>query len=412
MLRKVGQHRWIILVIITLIVTLLVPGLSFAKQPSTAKQQPATKQPPTPKPQTKIEADYASAILMDDETGQILFEKDAHKKVIPASLVKMMVLLLAMEKLETGAIHLSDSVTTSAWASKIGGQQIYLKEGETFTLEEFLKAMAISSANDAATAVAEFLAGDTEACVHMMNSRAKELGMHETTFANVHGLPPDKGQEENVTSAYDLAILGRTLLKHPQILSWTAMLEDTIRNGTFTLTNTNREFLRRYSGADGLKTGFHPRGADFCVCATAKRQDRRLVAVVMGAAQKRDRYRAVIDLLNLGFNQFEKVVVVRKGFPMGNPIPIQNGKQRETTLVAADNAVVLVEKGQEKSIKQDVKLAVQEITAPVKQGTKFGEVVISVGDQPIKQVDLVIEEDIAKGSFVDRFKRWLGDKVS
>jgi D-alanyl-D-alanine carboxypeptidase (penicillin-binding protein 5/6) len=399
MTRKVGQRQWIFLVTVILLFTLVLPNVPFAKQQIT-KSHP------------QREPAYTSAVLMDYETGQMLFEKNPHEKVIPASLVKMMVLLLVMEKIESGAIHLSDPVSVSAWASKIGGQQVYLKEGETFTLEEFLKAIAISSANDAATAVAEFLAGNTEACVKMMNARAKELGMNDTTFANVHGLPPDKGQSENYTSAYDMALLGHELLKYPQILSWTSILEDSFRNGTFTLTNTNRDLLRHYAGADGLKTGFHPRGADFAICATAKRQDRRLIAVVMNVPQKSDRYRAVVNLLDLGFNQFERVVVLRKGFPVGDPIPIPNGKNRTTTLIAAENAAVLVEKGQENQIKKNINIAVQEITAPVKRGAKFGEVAILVGERPVMNVDLVVEEDIKAGSFVDRLKWWIVDKIS
>jgi D-alanyl-D-alanine carboxypeptidase (penicillin-binding protein 5/6) len=332
--------------------------------------------------------------------------------VIPASIVKMMVLLLAMEKIEAEEIHLSDIVTVSVWASKIGGHQVYLAEGETFTLGELLKAVAISSANDAATAVAEFLAGNTEACVDMMNARAKELGMNDTTFANVHGLPPDKGQKENSTSAYDVALLGRELLKYPQILSWTSTIEDRFRNGTFTLTNTNRQLIRKYRGVDGLKTGFHPRGADFSVCATAKRQDRRLIAVVMSAPRKVDRYRAAVNLFNLGFNQFEKVIALRKGFSVGDPIPIAGGKERSTTLVASDNAIVFVKKGQKELIKQDINISVQKIVAPASQGTSFGEAVISIGDQPVTRVDLVVEEDIEKGHIYHRLKWWFVDKVS
>lgn len=385
---------WIALLIVIFLITLALSEALFAKQ------------------NTKPASEYKSAILMDYETGQILFEDNPHEKVIPASLVKMMVLLLVMEKLEAEEIHLSDSVTVSAWASKIGGQQVYLAEGETFTLGELLKTIAISSANDAATAVAEFLAGNTDAFVNMMNARAKELGMNDTTFANVHGLPPDKGQKENYTSAYDVALLGRELLKYPQILSWTSTLEDTFRNGTFTLTNTNRQLLQKYSGVDGLKTGFHPRGAGFTICATAKRQDRRLIAVVMGTSGKGDRYRTVVDLFNLGFNQFERVVALRKGFSVGDPVPIARGKARSITLVASDNAVVYVKKGQQELIKHDINLTVHTIIAPVSQGTSFGEAIISIGDQPVTRVDLVVEEDIKKGHIFDRLKWWIVDKIS
>lgn len=403
MQRTVQQRCVIFLVIPILLLTIGFASVVFAKQ----------KAPAVAKPKAKPEAGYRSAVLMDAETGQILFEKNLHEKVIPASLVKMMVILLTLEKIEAGQIHFSDTVTVSDWASKIGGQQVYLQRGETFPLEELLKAVAISSANDAATAVAEFLAGDTAAFVNVMNARAKELGLNDTKFANVHGLPPDKGQEENETSAYDIALLGRELLRrHPQVLKWSATLEAPFRNGTFTLTNTNRELLLRYSGADGLKTGYHPRGAAFTVCATAKRQDRRLIAVVMGAAAKGDRYRAVVDMFNMGFNQFERVVALRKGFSIGNPLPVVGGKNRTTAVVAANDAVVLVEKGQAKLIKTAIHLPVKELTAPVSKGTKVGEAVVSLGEREIGKVDLVVEDEIKKGNVVDRLKNWIVDKAS
>jgi D-alanyl-D-alanine carboxypeptidase (penicillin-binding protein 5/6) len=360
----------------------------------------------------KTEAQYKSAVLIDADTGQVLFEKDAHKQVIPASVVKMMVLLLTLEKVDTGEVHLSDIVTVSAWASKIGGHQVYLAEGEQFQLVELIKAIAISSANDAATAVAEYLAGDADACVKMMNARAKELGMENTIFANVHGLPPAKGQKDNITTAYDIALLGRELLKHSKVLTWSSTLEDTFRNGTFTLTNTNRQLLRNYQGADGLKTGFHGRGAGFNVCATAKRQDLRLIAVVMGAPRKVDRYRAAVELFNYGFHNFKQVVVLRKGFTVGDPILVAKGKERTTNLVASDNAVVLVKKGEEENIKQQLNIPVDEIIAPARKGTRFGEAVISIGEQVVATVDLVTEEEIEKGSFVELLKWWLVNKIS
>lgn len=355
---------------------------------------------------------YKSALVMDYETGQILFEENAHESVIPASMVKMMVLLIAMEKIEAGQLHLSDIVTVSAWASKIGGHQVYLAENETFRLEELLKAIAISSANDAATAVAEFIAGSADAFVDLMNVRGKELGMLNTIFANEHGLPPDPGQEENATTACDMALLGRELIKYPKILSWTSTQEDTFRNGTFTLTNTNRQLLRNYRGLDGLKTGFHPRGADFCICATAQRDDRRLIAVVMGVPQKNDRYKAVTELLNMGFTQFERVVVLQKGFTAGDPVPVVHGKKRSTHLVASDNVVVLVKKGQKDIVRQEVSIPAQSIQAPAPQGASFGEVTVFVDEQPVTTVELVLEEELEKGSLIDRLKWWIVNKIS
>ncbi len=248
---------------------------------------------------------YKSAVLIDYETGQVLFEDNADDQLIPASMVKMMVLFLTMEQLDAGMIHFSDTVTTSKWASHMGGQQVHLFEGETFTLKELLDAMVIASANDAAVAVAEYIAGDVESCVALMNARAKSLGMLNTTFYNVHGLPAGKGQSDDVTTAYDIAILGQALLAtYPEVLNWTSTYTTAFRDGddAMTLVNTNKDLLRKVAGADGLKTGYSRR-AGFNVCATAVRDGRRLIAVVMGAPSKNDRLRAVKSLLDQGFEQ-------------------------------------------------------------------------------------------------------------
>lgn len=245
--------------------------------------------------------EYKSAVLMEYETGRILFEEHAHEQYIPASMVKMMVLFLTMEQLDAGVVHLSDIVTTSEWAAHMGGQQVHLFKDETFTLKELLDAMVIASANDAAVAVAEYIAGDVETCVVLMNARAKALGMQNTTFYNVHGLPAGKGQEDDVTTAYDMAILGRALLQaYPEVLAWTSTYTAPFRDETMTLVNTNKDLLRKVEGVDGLKTGYHRR-AGFNVCATAEREEQRFIAVVMGAPSKVDRLRTVTDLLESGF---------------------------------------------------------------------------------------------------------------
>lgn len=254
---------------------------------------------------------YKSAILVDYDSGRILFEENAHEQHIPASMVKMMVLFLVMEQLDAGVIHLSDDVTTSAWAAHMGGQQVHLFEGETFTLKELLDAMVIASANDAAVAVAEYIAGSVENCVALMNSRAKALGMQETTFTNVHGLPAGKGQVDDITTAYDMAILGQALLHiYPEVLEWTSIYTASFRDETMTLVNTNKDLLRRVDGVDGLKTGYHRR-AGFNVCATAKRDERRLIAVVMGSPTKTDRLQATKVLLNSGFETFHQVTELK-----------------------------------------------------------------------------------------------------
>jgi D-alanyl-D-alanine carboxypeptidase (penicillin-binding protein 5/6) len=254
---------------------------------------------------------YKSAILLDYNSGRILYEEDAHEQHIPASMVKMMVLFLVMERLDAGMIHLSDEVTTSAWAAHMGGQQVHLFEGETFTLKELLDAMVIASANDAAVAVAEYIAGSVENCVALMNARARTLGMHNTAFYNVHGLPAGRGQTDDVTTAYDMAILGRALLQmYPEVLVWTSTYTAPFREETMTLVNTNKDLLRKVEGVDGLKTGYHRR-AGFNVCATAEREEHRMIAVVMGSPSKSDRLQATRNLLNSGFEAFQRVTALK-----------------------------------------------------------------------------------------------------
>jgi D-alanyl-D-alanine carboxypeptidase (penicillin-binding protein 5/6) len=246
---------------------------------------------------------FKSALVYDFQTNQVLYQHRAHERVDPASLVKMMVVLIAIERIEKGEIRLQDTIKVSARASRIGGHQVYLKQGEVFALQELLRAVIMASANDASFAVAEYVAGTQEKFVVLMNARARELGMVDTRFANAHGLPPDKsrGQEANYTSAYDLALLARELMKYPLVRQWAATRTGTFRNGKLMLVNTNRRFLQGFRGADGFKTGYHPRGAGFSLVATAQREGRRLVAVVLGAQSSRNRLQAVSHLLEQGF---------------------------------------------------------------------------------------------------------------
>lgn len=250
-----------------------------------------------------IKTKYKAALVMEADSGKILFADRSNNKVIPASLVKMMVALITMEMVEAGEASLDSTYQVSASASRIGGHQVYLKQDEVFGLGELLKAVVIGSANDAAYAIAEHLAGTESAFVDLMNQRAKQLGMVNTRFANAHGLPPKRGngKKDNITTAYDTALLAKELTKFPLILKWSSTRLDSFRNGTFQLLNTNHRFLRGFEGADGLKTGYHSRGAGFSMVGTAVRKGRRLLAVVMGAKSAVDRLKAAVNLLDLGF---------------------------------------------------------------------------------------------------------------
>lgn len=246
-----------------------------------------------------------AAVVIDADSGEVLFASNTDQRIIPASLVKMMTALVALEKADRGEVDLSAQVRISAKASKIGGHQVFLKAGETFELRELLKAVMIGSANDAAYAVAEHVAGSEIEFVKVMNERAAQLGMKDTEFHNPHGLPPNKrkGQLENYTTVTDLAILGRELSKHRHVTTWASTKMDTFRNGSFQLLNTNHRFLAGFEGATGLKTGYHPRGAGFCMVGTAKRDGRRLLTVVVGARSARDRLKTATVLLDAAFKR-------------------------------------------------------------------------------------------------------------
>lgn len=253
--------------------------------------------------EAEVNAQYKAALVLDARSGEVLFSDRATRQVIPASLVKMMTSLIALERVRDGQASLADRYTVTAAASRIGGHQVYLKHGESFQLGELLKAVIIGSANDAAFAIAEHLAGSHQAFVRLMNERARELGMKGTRFANAHGLPPDrrKGQRDNLTTAYDLALLAREVIQHELFLRWSSTRLDSFRDGTFQLLNTNHRFLRRVQGADGLKTGYHSRGAGFSMVGSVVRGGRRLIVVVMGARRASLRLKAAAQLIDLGF---------------------------------------------------------------------------------------------------------------
>jgi serine-type D-Ala-D-Ala carboxypeptidase (penicillin-binding protein 5/6) len=340
-----------------------------------------------------------SVLLMEAVTGAILVEKDMHKQRAPASMVKMMLMLIVMEKLHAGELHLSDAITATGQASKMGGSQVYLREGETFTLEEMMKAIAIASANDACVAVAEHISGTVEGFLDLMNERARALSMGETHFETVHGLPPANGTPGDLTSAYDMAILARELIKHPEILTWGAMKEDSLRDGKFILTNTNK-LVYHFPGVDGLKTGFHAQ-AGFNVTATAQRDGLRMIAVVMGAPNSTARFDEAKRLLAMGFNSYRKVVVVRKDAPVGPEIQVSGSTVRKVRAVVQDEVAVVVKKGIEKQLVTDVQVP-KGLSAPAHRGQVIGEVRVKHQDQILIKTAAVVPEEIPKVSILWR----------
>ena len=368
----------------------VVTLVSLATAGERAKRRQANGAAPPP---------IESVLLMEGTTGAILFEKDIHKQRAPASMVKMMLMLIVMEKLRAGEVHLSDHITATAHASQMGGSQIYLREGETFTLEEMMKAVAIASANDACVAIAEHVSTTVEGFVELMNERAKALNMNDTHFATVHGLPPTNGDAGDLTSAHDMAVLARELTKYPELLSWSAIKEDSLRGGKFILTNTNK-LVYQVPGVDGLKTGFHAQ-AGFNVAATAQRDGLRMIAVVMGAPNSTVRFDEAKRLLAMGFNSYRKVVVVRKDAPVGPEIKVSGSTLRKLRAVAQEDVAVVVKKGIEKQLVTDVEVP-KDLSAPAHRGQVIGEVRIKHQEQILTRTAVVVPEEIPKVGLIWR----------
>ena len=344
-----------------------------------------------------------SAFLMDVATGTVLHEVNAHEKLPPASVTKVMTMLLIMEAIADGRIRWDDTVTASENAAAKGGSQIYLKEGETMSVTDMVKSIAVSSANDCACAMAEHLCGSEEAFVEKMNQRAKELGMEDTHFVNCTGLDDGPEGKEHLTSAHDIAIMSRQLLKyHPEITKFTTIWMDTVRDGQFGLSNTNK-LVRFYDGATGLKTGFTS-AAGYCLSASAKREDMELVAVVMGVETSKDRFNACKALLDFGFANYCLVQPEAEVLS----VPIKLGQEKQVRAVPSQDAQLLIEKSQKSNIAITTELE-DAVSAPVSKGQRLGTMTVRSGEQVLAQIPLVAEQTVAKRTFgelfVDMLKR-------
>jgi D-alanyl-D-alanine carboxypeptidase (penicillin-binding protein 5/6) len=281
----------------------------------------------------------------------------------------------------------------------MGGSQVYLREGEAFTLEEMMKAIAIASANDACVAIAEHISATVEGFLELMNERAKALSMDDTHFETVHGLPPTNGNPGDLTSAHDMAVLARELTKYPDLLAWSAVKEDSLRGGKFILTNTNK-LVYQFPGVDGIKTGFHAQ-AGFNITATAQRDGLRMIAVVMGAPNSTVRFDEAKRLLAMGFNSYRKVVVVRKDAPVGPEIKVSGSTLRKVRAVAQEDVAVVVKKGIEKQLVTDVEVP-KDLSAPAHRGQVIGEVRIKHQEQILTRTAVVVPEEIPKVSLIWR----------
>ena len=338
--------------------------------------------------QPPLDLSAASAVLMEKETGTFLYEKESHQTLEPASVTKVMTLLLIFEALDSGRIAKEDVVTVSSYAAGMGGSQVYLKEGEQMTVGELIKCITVVSGNDAAVAMAEYLAGSETAFVAQMSQRAQELGMADTTFLNCTGLPA----QGHVTSAYDIALMSRELvLHHPRIREYSTIWMDSIRNGAFGLTNTNR-LVRFYPGATGLKTGSTD-SALYCMSATAERDGMELIAVVMKSPTSVNRFEDAKALLDYGFAAYSLVNVYPES-PLA-PIPVLLGEQGQIQPQLERECRLLVRKGQEGQITTRLTLA-QDLAAPVEQGQKVGEMEVLVDGQVRDTVPILSAQGVER----------------
>ena len=338
-----------------------------------------------------LNLDCGSAILIEQHSGQVLYEQNMHEKLLPASVTKIMSILLIMEAIDSGRLSYTDKVPCTENAASMGGSQIWLDVREELTVDEMLKAICIVSANDCTVAMAEYLAGSQEAFVEQMNAKAKELGMNDTTFKNCHGIDEDG----HVTSAYDIALMSRELLNnHPDITKYTTVYMDSLRNGKSSLVNTNK-LIRNYKGATGLKTG-STSVALYNLSASATRDDLSLIAVVMKAPTSAIRFSNAQKLLDYGFNNFQYKKLASKGDTLKS-VSVNKGIETTVNGILENDSGVLVQKGQDKNIQQVMELP-EILQAPITQGQAIGNITYTLDGKEIGKVNIVAEKTIEKNS--------------
>ncbi|MFZ5965817.1 MAG: D-alanyl-D-alanine carboxypeptidase family protein [Bacillota bacterium] len=345
-----------------------------------------------------------AAVLIDAATGTVLYEKNSHEKLPPASITKIMTMLLTMEAMESKAVRLDDKVLISERASKMGGSQLYLEPGEEKTVEELMKGISVASANDACVALAEHIGGTEELFIKRMNERAAELGMNDTQFMNTNGLP----HEGHYSSAYDIGLMSKELLKYPKIHDWLTIWMSTMKVGlpnkkitTLELTNTNK-LIRFYPGANGIKTGYTS-DAKYCLSASATKNGLTLIAVILGGPTSQIRFDEAKKLLNYGFAAYSAVPFSKKGEVI-EEINVEKGKQAKVNVIAKDDISALVKKGEENKVIKEIVLP-DRVKAPFKAGEKIGEVILTKDGQEIIRVDLITEKEVEAASFVNIMER-------
>ncbi|MGM9616790.1 D-alanyl-D-alanine carboxypeptidase family protein [Butyricicoccus sp.] len=345
---------------------------------------------------------HAKGAILTTEDGQVLFEQNADASYPPASVTKIMTMLLTMEAVDSGKVSLEDTVTASAHAAEMGGSQIYLKEGEQMSLDDMLKSIAVASANDAAVAVAEHLGGSEEAFVSMMNDRAAALGCTGTTFVNPNGLDTDG--EETKTTARDLALISQELLKHEKILDYTSIWMDTVRNGEFGLANTNK-MLKLYDGMIGLKTGYTST-AGYCISAVAERDGMRLIAVVLGEPDKESRNGDIAAMLNYGFANYAVAEILEEGQELDD-VAVELGLQDSVEAKLKDDTAILLEKSAAEGLTREIQLK-EHVSAPVQAGDVLGEVILLQDGEELERREIVAADSVERKGISDIFRDLLG----
>ena len=332
-----------------------------------------------------------SGILVEASTGEILYEKNKDEKVSIASLTKMVAQIIILENIENGSLKWDEIVTTSSNAASMGGTQIWLTAGEKISVEDLFKGMTMASANDATVALAERIAGTESEFVKLMNDKVKELGLKNTVFKNCTGLD----EEGHYSTAYDLSVIARELLTHDDILRFSSVYEDYIRKNTpnkFWIVNTNK-LVRFYEGADGLKTGFTD-NAGYTMAVTAKRDDMRLIAIVLGEQVSKVRNDETTELLDYGFNTYKVNLIKSKG-EIVKKIKIDKGSSNEVEIVTQNDILVLNKKS-DATVNYDTKVTVNEIELPVKKGTVIGKIEVLYNNKVIKSDNLIVGNDVEK----------------
>lgn len=352
--------------------------------------------------ETSLAKNAKSAIMIEASTGEVLFEKNSHEKLHPASMTKMMSMLLILENIENGNLSWDEMITVSENASSMGGSQILLETNEQMSVEDLFKGIAIASGNDAVVALSERIAGSKEEFVSMMNKRAKELGLTDTNFKNPHGLD----DANHYSSAYDMSLIAKELVKHPKVLEFSSIYEDYLRKGTereIWLVNTNK-LVRFYEGVDGLKTGY-TKEAGYCLTATAEKNGMRIITVVMGEEDSKTRNKETTEMLNYAFSKYELETLLTKESSLGK-ITIDKTLDDTVTLVPKENITSLNKRGQKKK-NLTYKVDVNELKAPIKRGDKVGKLKINEDGKHVRTIDITVNKDVKPANYIELYYIYL-----